>query len=90
MAGYYGGAIVRFADDKPKVPTQLHFGEKDAGIPLTDVEAIRAKRRDVDRMAAQPGFLRQVPESLEPAFADEDGIAGTDRSAERDDGAAGA
>ena len=32
--GYYGGAIVRFADDKPKVPTQLHFGEKDAGIPL--------------------------------------------------------
>ena len=26
--GYYGGAIVRFADDKPKVPTQLHFGEK--------------------------------------------------------------
>ncbi len=33
--GYYGGAIVRFADDKPKVPTQLHFGEKDAGIPLT-------------------------------------------------------
>ena len=35
--GYYGGAVVRFADDKPKVPTQLHFGEKDAGIPLTDV-----------------------------------------------------
>ena len=32
--GYYGGAIVRFADDKPQVPTQLHFGEKDAGIPL--------------------------------------------------------
>ena len=26
--GYYGGAVVRFADDKPKVPTQLHFGEK--------------------------------------------------------------
>jgi len=33
--GYYGGAIVRFADDKPKVPTQLHFGEKDAGIPTS-------------------------------------------------------
>ena len=26
--GYYGGAVVRFADEKPKVPTQLHFGEK--------------------------------------------------------------
>src|SRR6202043_691681 len=45
--GYYGGAVVRFADDKPDVPTQLHFGEKDAGIPLTDVEAIKSKRPDV-------------------------------------------
>jgi carboxymethylenebutenolidase len=33
-----------FADDRPKVPTQLHFGEKDTGIPLTDVEIIRSKR----------------------------------------------
>src|ERR1700710_2061838 len=49
--GYYGGVVVRFADDKPKVPTQLHFGEKDAGIPLTDVETIKAKRPDVE------GFL---------------------------------
>src|SRR3954451_9701205 len=31
--GFYGGAIARFAGDKPKVPTQLHFGEKDASIP---------------------------------------------------------
>ena len=57
--GYYGGAIVRFADDRPKVPTQLHFGEKDSGIPLTDVEAIRAKRPDVDihvYAGAQHGF----------------------------------
>ena len=57
--GYYGGAIVRFADDKPRVPTQLHFGEKDSGIPLTDVEAIRAKRPDVEIHVypdAQHGF----------------------------------
>jgi carboxymethylenebutenolidase len=57
--GYYGGAIVRFADDKPKVPTQLHFGEKDSGIPLTDVETIRAKRGDVEIFVypgAQHGF----------------------------------
>ena len=39
---------MRFADDKPKVPTQLHFGEKDAGIPLSDVETIRTKRPDVE------------------------------------------
>ena len=49
--GYYGGAVVRFADDKPQVPTQLHFGEKDAGIPLTDVETIKAKRPEVESMS---------------------------------------
>ncbi len=57
--GYYGGVIARFADDKPKVPTQLHFGEKDAGIPLTDVETIRNKRPDVEIFVypgAQHGF----------------------------------
>jgi carboxymethylenebutenolidase len=57
--GYYGGAIVRFGDDKPKVPTQLHFGEKDAGIPLSDVETIRSKRPEVEihvYPGAQHGF----------------------------------
>ncbi|UFZ02287.1 dienelactone hydrolase family protein [Bradyrhizobium ontarionense] len=57
--GYYGGAVVRFAEDKPAVPTQLHFGEKDAGIPLTDVETIKAKRPDVEIFiypGAQHGF----------------------------------
>jgi carboxymethylenebutenolidase len=57
--GYYGGAIVRFADDKPRVPTQLHFGEKDVGIPLGDVDIIRAKRPDVEihtYPGAQHGF----------------------------------
>ena len=43
-AGYYGGRIVAFADEKPKCPTQLHFGEKDASIPMTDVEIIKQKR----------------------------------------------
>ncbi|MGY3295412.1 carboxymethylenebutenolidase [Bradyrhizobium sp. LM3.6] len=46
--GYYGGAVVRFADETPKVPTQLHFGEKDTGIPLTDVETVKTKRPDVE------------------------------------------
>ena len=42
--GYYGGRIVAFADEKPKCPTQMHFGEKDASIPMTDVETIKQKR----------------------------------------------
>jgi len=71
--GYYGGAVVRFADDRPKVPTQLHFGEKDAGIPLTDVEAIRAKRPDVEihvYPGAQHGFNCDERASYDQASAD--------------------
>jgi carboxymethylenebutenolidase len=71
--GYYGGAIVRFADDKPKAPTQLHFGEKDAGIPLTDVETIRAKRPDVEihvYPGAQHGFNCEERASYDKASAD--------------------
>jgi carboxymethylenebutenolidase len=71
--GYYGGAIVRFADDKPKVPTQLHFGEKDAGIPLSDVETIKAKRPEVEVFnypGAQHGFHCDERASYDKASAD--------------------
>src|SRR6202051_3034042 len=57
--GYYGGAVVRFADDKPRIPTQLHFGEKDAGIPLTDVETIKTKRPDVE-IFVYPGAQNEI------------------------------
>lgn len=71
--GYYGGAIVRFADDKPKVPTQLHFGEKDSGIPLTDVETIKAKRPEVEvhiYPGAQHGFHCDERASYDKTSAD--------------------
>jgi carboxymethylenebutenolidase len=71
--GYYGGAVVRFADDKPKVPTQLHFGEKDAGIPLTDVETIRSKRPEVEVFVypgAQHGFHCDERASYDKASSD--------------------
>jgi carboxymethylenebutenolidase len=71
--GYYGGAIVRFADDKPKVPTQLHFGEKDASIPLGDVETIRAKRPEVEvhiYPGAQHGFNCDERASYDKTSAD--------------------
>ncbi len=41
--GYYGGQIIRFADEQEKCPMQLHFGEKDDHIPQTDVGIIRQK-----------------------------------------------
>ena len=71
--GYYGSAVVRFADDKPDVPTQLHFGEKDAGIPLSDVETIKAKRPDVEVYVypgAQHGFHCDERASYDKTSAD--------------------
>jgi carboxymethylenebutenolidase len=71
--GYYGGAIARFADETPKVPTQLHFGEKDASIPVSDVEAIKAKRPDVEvhiYPGAQHGFHCDERPSYDKASAD--------------------
>ena len=71
--GYYGGAVVRFADDKPKVPTQLHFGEQDHGIPLTDVETIKAKQPEVEVYVypgAQHGFHCDERASYDKASAD--------------------
>jgi len=41
---YYGGMIDKFADEKPKRPVQMHFGEKDEGIPLSTVEDIKEKQ----------------------------------------------
>jgi carboxymethylenebutenolidase len=45
---YYGGMIAKNADEKPKVPTQMHFGEKDDHIPMTDVDLIRKKRPECE------------------------------------------
>jgi carboxymethylenebutenolidase len=45
---YYGGMIAKNADEVPKVPTQMHFGEKDDHIPMSDVELIRKKRPECE------------------------------------------
>ena len=52
---YYGGQIAKNADEKPKVPTQLHFGEKDASIPTSDVELIKQKRGGDCEIYVYPG-----------------------------------
>jgi carboxymethylenebutenolidase len=56
---YYGGQIAKFSDEKPKCPVQLHFGEKDAGIPLSDVEIVKQKQPQAEVYVypeAQHGF----------------------------------
>ena len=45
-AVYYGGQIVPYKDEKARCPMLMHFGEHDAGIPLSDVEQIRAAQPD--------------------------------------------
>jgi carboxymethylenebutenolidase len=45
---FYGGQIIRFVDEKTKCPTQMHFGEKDDHIPMTDVATIRGKHPECD------------------------------------------
>ena len=40
--GYYGGMIAGHLSETPRIPVMLHFGEDDSGIPMSDVEKIRA------------------------------------------------
>ena len=48
--GYYGGMIAANLEKQPKIPVLLHFGDDDGGIPVTDVEKVRA--------AADPGLVQ--------------------------------
>ena len=69
---YYGGMIAQHADAKPRCPTQMHFGEHDGHIPMTDVANIRAKRPDCEihvYQGAGHGFHCDERASFEPNSA---------------------
>ncbi len=40
--GYYGGAVAEFANEQPKAPVLLHFGETDQSIPKDHWDKIAA------------------------------------------------
>lgn len=44
---YYGGGIARETHRRPRCPVMMHFGEKDAHIPLTDVDSIKSAHPNV-------------------------------------------
>ena len=69
--GYYGGHIVRMADQSPKVPTMLHFGELDKHIPMSDVETIKSKQPSVEVYTynADHGFHCDERDSFSPEAA---------------------
>lgn len=68
---YYGRRIVEFADETPKVPTLMHFGELDATIPLSDVEQVRQQRPDceIHLYPADHGFDCDQRGAYEPESA---------------------
>ena len=45
--GYYGGMIPDMADEQPRCPVMLHFGDQDQSIPLAGVEKVIAAHPDV-------------------------------------------
>lgn len=44
---YYGGNVPDMADEQPKCPILVHFGETDHSIPMDRVEAFRAAQPDL-------------------------------------------
>ena len=70
--GYYGGQIHSLIDRDPAVPTMLHFGELDGGIPLDQVDEIAKAHPDVDvhvYEGAQHGFSCDARGSFHPLSA---------------------
>ena len=58
-SGWYGGGVAGTAGEQPSCPVQLHFGEKDTGIPISDVDKVRAAQPGVEIYlypGAQHGF----------------------------------
>jgi carboxymethylenebutenolidase len=43
-SGYYGGSWGEFVNEAPKCPTMLHFGSRDAGVPLKLVDEFRSRQ----------------------------------------------
>ena len=46
-SAYYGGGIANEVKRRPRCPTMMHFGERDAHIPMSDVETIRQAHPEV-------------------------------------------
>lgn len=70
--GYYGGAIAKYVNEKPKVPVMLHFGQDDAHIPAGDIAKIKKAHPEVQIFtypAAGHAFNRDVGSSYRPEAA---------------------
>ena len=57
-SGYYGGGVPGYLDLDPKIPLEMHYGDRDTGIPLEQVEQLKARHPGVGIYVypAQHGF----------------------------------
>ncbi|UJW85589.1 dienelactone hydrolase family protein [Devosia sp. SL43] len=46
-SGYYGGGIPNYIELEPSIPLEMHYGDQDTGIPLEQVEALKARHPGV-------------------------------------------
>ncbi|MFD2649059.1 dienelactone hydrolase family protein [Devosia albogilva] len=46
-SGYYGGGVPNYMELEPSIPLEMHFGGQDTGIPLEQIEALKARHPDV-------------------------------------------
>ena len=70
-SSYYGGGVAGEAGRSAKCPVMMHFGELDAHIPMSDVEAVKAAQPDVAVFTydADHGFNCDHRESYNEAAA---------------------
>ncbi|SEP75762.1 carboxymethylenebutenolidase [Devosia sp. YR412] len=47
-SGYYGGGVPNYVELAPRIPTEMHFGDQDSGIPLEQIEALKARHPEAD------------------------------------------
>jgi len=45
---WYGGGIADARSLTSRIPVQMHFGDKDGSIPVSDIDAIKAAQPEVD------------------------------------------
>jgi carboxymethylenebutenolidase len=47
-SGYYGGGVPNYIELAPRIPTEMHYGDQDTGIPLEQIEALKARHPEAD------------------------------------------
>lgn len=66
-SGYYGGGVANYIDAAPQIPLEMHYGDRDAAIPLEQVAQLRARYPQVPvyLYAADHGFFN---DERKPSF----------------------